>query len=109
MVIPQRHNPPTPKHASYDAQQGCSANFSANASRVPEAITLTPVTAASPKSLPVPSAEGISQFQRLYEQRFGTTLSESEALDLATRYLHLVYFATTPLPHRAEAKGEADE
>lgn len=66
--------------------------------RVPSPTTPTPVTTSSLKALPVPSIEGVSQFQRLYEQRFGTTLSESEALDLATRYLHLVYFATTPLP-----------
>lgn len=50
---------------------------------------------ALPAFLPAPSEEGVRRFQELYLSRFGQTLNDDEALDLATRYLHLYFFGTT--------------
>jgi hypothetical protein len=101
MAIPPEQTPPT-SQGSVDNTRQTRVGHS---SQAPKSSPPTALTVGSPKSLPVPSAEGVRQFQSLYERRYGTVLSESEALDLATRYLHLVYFATTPLP----PNGESDE
>ena len=47
--------------------------------------------------LPVPSAEGIAAFQKLYAARFGHFLTDDEARDLASRYLLLYHLGTTKI------------
>jgi hypothetical protein len=49
----------------------------------------------------MPSPAGVRRFQELYRQRFGEPLDDAQALDLATRYLHLYYFGTTRPPQPA--------
>ena len=39
--------------------------------------------------LPIPNAKEVSEFQLLYSQRFNVTLTKDEALDTATRLVHL--------------------
>lgn len=51
--------------------------------------------AALPNFLPTPSEDGVRRFRELYQQRLGHALSDEQALDLATRYLHLYFFGTT--------------
>ena len=53
-------------------------------------------------SLPVPNAQEVQEFRRLYRETRGEEVSDAEALDLATRFLHFYYFATTPPPERSE-------
>lgn len=56
-------------------------------------------TSATPTStLPTPTPEGIAQFKALYRKRFGIELDEEQALDLATRYLHLFCLGVNPPP-----------
>jgi len=40
--------------------------------------------------LPIPNAKEVEEFQRLYKERYGVMLTTDEALDTATRLVHLV-------------------
>jgi len=44
--------------------------------------------------LPVPNAQEVEEFRVLCERRFSVTLSSAEALDWATRLLHLFYLTS---------------
>ena len=46
-------------------------------------------------AIPTPTPEGVQQFKTLYLKRFGVELDEEQALDLATRYLHIFSFGVT--------------
>ncbi|MCX6381054.1 MAG: recombinase family protein [Armatimonadetes bacterium] len=46
--------------------------------------------------LPSPTSQGVDKFKSLYFQTLGIQLSDSEALEFATRTLHFVYLATHP-------------
>ena len=65
--------------------------------------------------LPQPTPEGIRAFRELYQQCFGVDLSSADALELATRTLHLVYLGTHPpatkskvVPKEELKKGELE-
>jgi hypothetical protein len=52
-------------------------------------------------TLPLPTAQEISEFRALYQAEFGVVLSENEATEAATRTLQLFYLATYGLHHMA--------
>jgi hypothetical protein len=45
-----------------------------------------------------PSPQGVEEFKALYLKHYGVTLNDQDALEAATRLLHLLYFGLTPLP-----------
>jgi hypothetical protein len=58
-------------------------------------------------TLPVPNAEEVDKFKALYLKHREEELDNARALDLATRFLQLIYFATTKPPEpSAERKAE---
>jgi hypothetical protein len=44
--------------------------------------------------LPMPNAKEVEEFRLLCEQKFSVKLSRSEALDWATRLLHIFYLTS---------------
>jgi hypothetical protein len=58
----------------------------------PPLQTTTPGLAALkvPMRLPIPDSDEVRNFQILYKERFGVTLTNDEALDTATRLVQLV-------------------
>lgn len=68
-----------------------------------DSVRLASPGSARPQSmggldLPVPTAEEVARYRELYEENYGVSLSEEEAWDSATRFLHLVYLATLQPP-----------
>lgn len=58
------------------------------------------VNALSKLFLPHPTPQGVAEFRDLYRCQFGVELSPQQALELATRTLHLVWLGThSPLPN----------
>ena len=58
--------------------------------------------------LPVPSPAAVQQFKALFRDRYGQELDDMQALDLATRFLHLFTLVATAPGSSASPEPEAN-
>ena len=57
-------------------------------------------------TIPNPTPEGVAKFKALYRERMGEELDDDRALELATRYLHFVFFGVSTPPMRGGTEPE---
>jgi hypothetical protein len=48
--------------------------------------------------IPVPRPEEVAEFKRLYEEKYGETLTDAEALDGATRLIKYIFLTRHAVP-----------
>ncbi|MCW3053465.1 MAG: hypothetical protein JWN14_2635 [Chthonomonadales bacterium] len=60
-------------------------------------------------NLPVPDAQEVTEFKRIYKEKRGIDLPDDEAYDLALRFLHFYFFATTPPPGKVTHEEKKQE
>lgn len=56
--------------------------------------------------LPIPTAEEVVRFQKMYEEIYGTTMTASEALALLTRLVQFYYLTDGHRAYRQRAHQE---